>query len=138
MKSKIIIILSYLLGSFFIFSFVTKIIILNDWFNFNYLLLENEFGYLNGVIILIVELMFGIQFLRLKITTYLLSSSILFVLILTIFVLINSDLFESCMCFGSIIDVEPDWDFAIKNIFLMCTISIVFFLKEKCEVFNIS
>ena len=124
MKTKSFIALSILLGVFFLFSFLTKAVTAVDWFEFNYSLIGSSFGYVNATLVLLVEGIFAFQFLRRKISLELLVSSFLFVFLLTLFVFFNQDLFKSCMCFGSVIDVKPDWKFATKNIIILVALAI--------------
>ncbi len=56
-----------------------------------------------------------------------------FVLFLTVFVLINKELFSSCMCFGTLIDVKPGLPFIFKNSMLLISILIFYVLSIKLK-----
>jgi hypothetical protein len=125
-KNKVNISFSILIGLFFLFSLSTKLFDIKSWLNFNYELVQNDFGYVNGISILIIELFFSVSFLVLRINKLKLIVCFLFILFLTIFVLSNKELFKTCMCFGSFIPVKPDLSFVIKNSSLLLSILIVY------------
>jgi len=125
-QSKISILLSIFLGLFFLFSLFSKILSVKEWLNFNYELVDNKLGYLNGIIILSIELFYGISFVLLKINKKLILTCFIFILILTFIVLLNKDLFQSCMCFGNLISIKPDIHFVLKNSILLFFIFIMY------------
>jgi hypothetical protein len=134
MENKLSVFLSILLGLFFLFSLFSKILSVGDWLNFNYELVDSKLGYFNGIIILIVELFYGISFVFLKINKKLILSCFIFILFLTLVVLLNKDLFQSCMCFGKLITIKPDIHFIIKNSVLLFIILIIYLLHKKVSI----
>jgi len=129
--TKIYIGSSRIIGIFFLFSLFSKLLSLSVWLDFNYTLLDNNLGYVNGIIILAIELFYGLSFLLLYISHKTTLSCFLFILILTGVVLLNRNLFQSCMCFGNLISMKPDLSFVLKNFILLLIISTIHFLHNK-------
>jgi len=131
--NKIYILFTLFMGLFFLFSLVAKVMEIDQWLDFNYELTDNKIGYVNGIVILLIELYFSISFLLLKISRNLLILCFAFILFLTIFVLSNKDLFKSCMCFGSLIVMKPDFSFIFKNSFLLFSIILIYIFNVKIK-----
>jgi len=129
-QSKIYILISVFLGIFFLFSMFSKILSFTEWLDFNYGLVENKLGYFNGIIILIIELFFGLSFLLLRINKTLLISCFFFILTITLIVLINKKYFQSCMCFGDLITIKPDMYFVLKNSSLLFFLYLIYLLHK--------
>ena len=136
MESKVIKFISFVCGVFFLTSFLTKLISINDWLNFNYEFIGNNIGYINAIIILGIELFFGLQFTRQRITKNLLIYSFSFVLVLTLFVILNKNLFKVCMCFGSVIKIKPGWEFILKNSSLMIFLMVIYLAVKKKQLLS--
>lgn len=102
-----------------------------DWFDFNTELVDSKFGYFNGVAILIIELFYSISFITLKADKKIILSCFVFILFLTVFVLLNKDLFQSCMCFGKLIAIKPDIHFIVKNILILFSIAMLYVAHKK-------
>jgi hypothetical protein len=129
-RDRIYLILSIAIGLFFLFSLFSKIVSLGDWLDFNYELVDNWLGYINGFVILVIELYFGISFVFLKANKKISLTCFIFVLMLTFIVLLNKELFQSCMCFGSLIKIRPDGYFILKNTVLMISTLIIYMLHK--------
>ena len=127
-QSKIFILLSQFIGFFFLFSLFSKILALSEWLNFNSELINSTFGYVNGIFILGLELFFALSFIFFNINNRLLISCFIFILSLTVFVLLNKSLFQTCMCFGTLIRMKPDFLFVVKNALLLMIITIIYLL----------
>ncbi|MFZ4523008.1 MAG: MauE/DoxX family redox-associated membrane protein [Bacteroidales bacterium] len=130
-QSKIFILLSHFIGLFFLFSLVSKLLDISDWLYFNADLVDSSFGYINGILILAVECYFAFSFIFFKINNRLLILSLMFILFLTIFVMVNKNLFQTCMCFGKLISMKPDFFFVLKNSILLVIISIIYLIFNK-------
>jgi hypothetical protein len=131
MRNKTFKALSIILGLFFLFSFVSKVLTFEDWMSFNYELVDNKFGYVNGATVLLIELFYIIAFITLRAGRLIILSCFGFILFLTIFVLLNKDLFQSCMCFGKLISIKPDMHFILKNALILIAIAILYMLRKK-------
>lgn len=136
MENKVLKTLSIALGVIFLISFFSKILIIKLWLNFNYTLLESKIGYLNALIILSFEFWFAIRFLRIRLSNQLLILSFLFVFVLTVVVILNKNLFQSCLCFGNILQIAPNWKFIIKNLLLMSSIGLAYILFHHRQQIN--
>ena len=124
-------IISFLLGILFLFSALTKILSLST-----YSILDSFIGYVNAILILLAELYFGIMYLFNKMKLFSIIACLLFILLLTIFVLLNKDLVDTCMCFGTIIEIKPDLMFIIKNILILIAVGFTFLTSLKNKQVN--
>jgi hypothetical protein len=128
MANRIYATLSIAVGIFFLFSFFSKVLILGDWLSFNTELVDSKIGYFNGIALLLIELFFAISFVTMRVNKNLLLSSFALVLSLTVIVMLNKDLFQSCMCFGKLISIKPDIYFVLKNAVLLLAILFIYLL----------
>lgn len=137
-RNKIFIISSELIGIFFLFSLISKMLTFSDWLSFNYDLIGNWLGYINSFTILFIELFFGVSFLLIKINRKIILACIIFILTLTLIVMFNKNLFQTCMCFGRLISIKPDITFIVKNSILILTIVLTYFTcnKTNCLIKN--
>jgi hypothetical protein len=133
-RDRIYSILSVAVGLFFMFSLTSKILSLKDWLDFNYELVDNKLGYFNGIVILVIELYFGISFIFFKANKKTALACFTFVFILTFIVLLNKELFQSCMCFGSLITIKPNGFFVLKNTILMISILTIYLVHKTKSV----
>jgi len=129
--SKVFIILNILTGSFFLFSMMLKLLSLRSWVSFNIEILGSNLGYINAFLILLIESFIAISFIRVSSYKSLYLLALLFVSILTIIVISFKSLFQSCMCFGTFIQIKPDITFLIKNIVILIDIVCIYLINFK-------
>lgn len=129
--------LNYFFGLFYFVSFLGKVLDYESWFEFHFGILHHWIGYVNGLIILVLELYFSVRFLLGRVDRSFLDFNLIFIGILTLVVAIFPDLFrETCLCFGRFFEFTAGLGFFAKNILLLILLFLHKLLLARKEAAN--
>jgi hypothetical protein len=108
-----------------------KVLDLDVWFNFCYEIFNHWIGYINAVLILLIETYFLVVFLLGNDNLKFIWLNIAFVSFLTLIVIFLPNVFgNSCLCFGKLIEIPEKYLFA-KNIVLLFLLVIYLVARRK-------
>lgn len=110
----------YFFIAVYLISFFGKVLDWENWINFHYGLFNHSIGYVNAVLILLIEFYFLLRFLLDKIDVMFIDSNLIFVIFLTGIVALFPNLFaDTCLCFGKLFEFSAGLGFFVKNTVLI-------------------